>query len=672
MLIDLVRPCFASSAALLGLLLPGCVRIEHDSASCEGETCDSSVDSSTDSGPTPDDTAVVPMPGALFLPNGVANLLLPHDVIVDRARGHAFVTSLIAATVAQVDINTGTLIGVWQLDDLEPDLPEPAVDGLGLVYMSGQRDLPILDVATGLISHHEVGVAKIENVIGQPDGVVVTGTSIATGLPVAVRVGHDGVVLKTATLGAPAVAAVLADGEAAIALLENVSHDISQVEVLDPTTLEVLRTCPANSSGITIAQIADGRFVLPHNDGIGEARCDGGVAASLTIGTENKGAFAVGDGVIVLDRIGTDQGAGQNWGIARTFDADLNPIGPDFSTGKNSGLGDVDTAGTIWTNSEGTSEVWGLNPTTGAVVGRIRVGVHLDNAIVSPDAPGIAWVTGRLSQMVARMDLRTGDIVSSQAVDGWPISPTLIGQSLYFLDQFDQTLYAYDRDTLEQTAHFDLGLGQNVTLNFDSLFADPATGMLYITDAVDNVLIEWDPGQESEVRRWALAGEAVDNPDLAGKLQLLVAPDRIYTWRSVDGVLTAVDPATGDVVSMQAPSEMVLALNNQATPAPLWAPEDGSRLFVGGHAYDPHTLVEIASEEIGVDQILGESAGQIIAWRVEQGDIVVLDSEGQQVGGVALEPSDLMDASPLWAPDWGGRIVYLNNQKGAVLVADLE
>ena len=658
----------ARRGLVLLCLLTACTR-GHSDVQDSDSTGQDTVDTTDTWGDSDDSGGTIVE--AHFLDDGVANLLLPHHVSVDRARGLAYVVSLIAPTVAAVDLATDTFIGAWTVADNNPELPETSVDGAGTVFMSGLAYLAMLRGTTGHADRADVGLVRIATVVAQDDGAVLTGVGTDNG-DWAVRVDGDGAVLTRAPLSGPAVAATSADDGAHVAVLETLDRETSVVEVLDPTTLEVLTTCPANSSGITITQIADGRYILPHDAGIGQARCDGGTSVERAIGIENKGAFPYGAGVVILDRIGTSAEAGPNWGVARTFDADLNEAGPSFSTGKNSGLGDMDAYGNIWTNSEGTTEIWGMNPATGLGMRRVRVGVHLETLIQADDEPGIAWVTGRLSQLVARVDLHTGEILASHAVDGWPVSPVLHDDRLYFLDHLDQNLYAYDRDTLELIERYDLGLGDNVLLVFDSVVVDPASGLFYITAAQDNVLIEWSPTSGAELRRWTLAGDPITDPGLAGKLDVLISGGRVYTLRSVDGTFSVVDLQADALHGyILTEPEVVLRLFNQALPAPLWAPEDGSLVYVAGYAYDPDTLDEVVSERRDIDKILGVRDGQLIAWRVASNDIVALDAGGAVLDSTEMELPNLMNAPPSWSPGWGGRVVYLNNEKGAVQVVEL-
>lgn len=620
------------------------------------------------------DTAPEPLgPGvtARFLPEGQANLLLTSRVSVDAVHRRALGTSLISGAVAVVDVDAGTLLGVFDVGG-KPSLPEAVMDGRGQVWASGQRVVPRLDPTTGRVVPFDFGLMGTDSLYALPGdgGVMLLGTD-ADARSVVLRIDGDGVEQARYVLAGRGSALGPADGGEAVVVSEVLDAGGTQIEVLDVDGLGLLRTCPSSAAGNTVEQRPDGRFVLPNEVLVGEARCDGVAPVATTIGIENKQAFADGDDVLVLDRIGDTTGRGPNWGIARWFGPDLTPTGATFSTGKNSGHGQVDAVtGLAWMNSEGTSEAQAYDPRTGQLVHRVRLGAHLESMAVAADEPGIVWVTGRLTGTVARVDTATGQVLSTTPFDGWPVQPVLVDQTLYVLDALTQELWSFDRDTLDVRAHHDLGLADNVGLVFDDLVAAPARGTLLVADAQANALLEIDPQSGATVGSWPLPGAGPSDPDIVGVLRVAVVDDAFIVLNSVGGVLTRIDPAsTAEPTSVMLSTEAVRALGYAAVPSPLWT--DGARLYVGGRAYDPRTLDEQEGGRLDVAQVLGVRGGGLVGWDAANGQVVALDAAGAQVAGADIDVSAILPSAPVWAGDWADRVLYADNERGAVWSVDL-
>lgn len=640
----------------------GCTGGAHPDTSDRVSGADS-ADTSVDS------AALGPAVPARFLPEGQANLLLTSRVSVDPVHRRALATSLISGAVGVIDLDAATLLGCFDVGG-SPSLPEAVMDGRGQVWVSGQRTVPRLDPVSGAVQPFDFGLVGTDGAFALPGegGVVLLGTD-ADAHSVVLRVDPDGVEQARVTLGGRGSSIGPADGGTAVVASEVLDTGGTQVEVFDVTALTLLRTCEASAAGNTVEQQPDGRFVLPNESAVGEARCDGTAPGSVSIGVENKQAFTVGDDLLVLDRIGDTTGRGPNWGIARWFTSDLVPTGVSFSTGKNSGHGGLDSStGLIWMNSEGTSEAQAYDPHTGTLAARVRLGAHLESIAVSPEAPGIAWLTGRLSGTVARIDTTTGAVLATHPFDGWPIAPVLTGGALYALDGLTQELWAFDPDTLDVRAHLDLGLADNVGLVFDDLVAAPDRGTLLLADAADNAVLELDPASGATLHRWALPGSAPSNPDIIGVLRLAVVDDAVIVLATVGGVLTRIELDSGaDPVSVMLPTETTRALGYAALPSPLWT--DGAALYVGGHRYDPGTLTELPEGRLDVAQVLGARADGLVGWDAASAAVITFDESGARTGSTPIEASALLPAVPVWAG--ADRILYARNDEATVYGVDL-
>ena len=436
-----------------------------------------------------------------------------------------------------------------------------------------------------------------------------------------------------------------------------------------------MRSCPASAAGNTVTQALDGSFLLPNQDFVAEARCDGITPNKLILGEENKQAVllpgaAAGGEVLVLDRIGDAKLRGPNWGIARWLDAALAPTGVTFSTGKNSGHGGVDgETGYVWVNSEGTSEAQAYDPQTGTLAQRVQLGVDLESIAFADDSPGIVWVTGRLSRTLGRADLTTGEVLRTTPFDGWPVQPTLVGQTLYVLDGLTQELWAFDRDSLEVLAHYDLGLDDNIGLVFDDLAYDESRGLLLVADAQANALVAVDPGSGATVQRWALPGNPANDPDTVGVHRVVVLGDVYVVLNTVDGRLTLIEAGESEILSVVLPESITRELGYAAVPDPLWT--DGESLYVGGRAIDPITLQELPDGKRALTQVLGARGGDLVGWDATSDEVIALDPAGEVVSRVSITTSSILPSIPLWNAAWGERLIYAHNNEASVLTAEL-
>ena len=586
------------------------------------------------------------------------NLLLPFDVAVDAAGRRAWVSGLITPTVAEVDLDAAALVAIHTLPAL-PGFPELAVDGLGTAWLSGGSNLPLARLHGGESPRQvDIELGAVNEVVGLPGGGALVAGTRGRDTPMVLRVDAEGATLAERQPAGLVVAAVaVADG---VAIVVNALEEGVWIEVVDADTLEVSATCPISTTRNAIAPLPGGRYVLTSNRTTTVTDCTDEIEVER--GTENRDPVVDGDTIWILDRIGDEA---PNQGIARGYTADLAPT-TEFRTGKNSGYGGRDAqTGLLWMNSEGTTEVQAYDPLAGTLTHAVDVGQHLETPAVDPEVPGVAWVSARLSGEVLRIDLVTGDVRRSEEALGWPVSPVLAEGSLWVMDQLSTVLWELDPDTLVTRRRLDLGLDENVQLNFDTLAFHPGRGTFFLAAAQENALLELDL-DGAVLGRWALAGEPIEDPDLTGITQVVIDGDAVLTLRTQDGIVTRIDPDLPDPVGFVELDAAHLFLVQYDT-LPWAAFVDGGILWLGSAAFDAATLLARPELDLPFTRVLGRtSAGGFVGWHAEEGAVAVVDAGGEEVASAPLVASTYGDPMPVWTEGWGGYAVYLRLDRAEV------
>jgi hypothetical protein len=249
------------------------------------------------------------------------------------------------------------------------------------------------------------------------------------------------------------------------------------------------------------------------------------------------------------------------------------------------------------------------------------------------------WFSGRLSNLIGRIDLDSGEVAAASDLITWPVAPVMAEGWLYLLDQLSSTLHKVDPQSLDVVERWDLGLSVNTLLTLSDMAWSPERGTLLIAQAADDLLLEFDPVEGRELARWELAGQAISEPDVAGRVEVVPLGDAVVV-RSTDGALSRVDLESGEVLGGDLPEGGIAALRSAHLLDASCLSEDGARLWVGRFALDPADLALLRELESGVDLILHDPGeGELLAWRDQPDSLVVLDAEGEILRGRAL-PED--------------------------------
>lgn len=503
------------------------------------------------------------------------NHLLPLYLELDEDRPVAWSFSRMHGTLARIDTTSATVDAVFDLPDFPPAPGRivPAPEGVWVLW----DDHAVLFSDEGDPLH-----TLDKNVLD------VRGDRIA----VQQGVIEDGVLQPTA---APPLR-LFDDG---VALLDDGS-------VLGPDG--VICTAPFASRRAAW----DGRSVFVVK-GSQVGRC-GGITADLN---EPKTPVLVGDALWVLDRIGRDD---PNVAEVRVLDPDTLVELDSFPTGKNSGYGGWDGA-TLWVNSEGSTEVLGLQD--GAITERIRMGVHVES--VSDQV-----ISGRLSNR-----LWTTDGVEAELT--WPVAPRVVDGRLYVVSQLTMHVVVLDPETLQVEHDWDLGLGDNPTLTLSDLAW--WQGSLWLTDGARDALVRIDEGVVTET---IPLGEPLD-PDASGRLELVVSDDALYVIRARDARVHRVDGQS----QVTGPAWVDLA---PQTRMQLGAWDDGV-LWVGPVGLDGETLEPVDGRDWTF--FVGRHRGHSVAW-----------AEGLVVDGERIYEQD--GEEPPEVSIQGGYVVVTDIQGAAV------
>jgi hypothetical protein len=420
-----------------------------------------------------------------------------------------------------------------------------------------------------------------------------------------------------------------------------------------------------------MAQLEGGDWAISQETRLSLLRCPSGEWSQLEVGRENRSAIALpGGGFASLDRIGADGTHDPNWGLLRRYTSELSRVGEVWPTGKNSGYGALDPeTGLVWMNSEGTAELWAMEPESGALVHRVRLGEHIESVAVEEEGRQI-WFSGRLSNLHGRIDLDSGELRRVSDLITWPVAPVMAEGWLYLLDQLNSTLHRVDPQSLEVAERWELGLSVNTLLTLSDMAWSPERGTLLIAQAADDLLLEFDPAEGRELARWELAGPAISEPDMAGRVEVVPLGDAAVVVRSTDGALSRVDLESGDVLGGDLPDGGIAALRSAHLLDATCLSEDGSRLWVGRFALDPADLGLLWELESGVDLILHDAGeGELLAWRDQPDSLVVLDAEGAILRGRELPDDPFGNAGFAVLRGADGASVVMGSFAGASLRA---
>lgn len=598
-----------------------------------------------------------------LLPDPGPNLLLPMHMAVDSAHRRAWIVSLVASVVAEIDLDSGTWLGNYAYGEGAPSKPLLETDGDGYLWVSGNEANPLyrIEPETHTVEVVHVPGRGLNQVVGRAAGGVYGLTVNARGVGQLAEVNAD---LSYRLTDLPGVATALAwvhePDILAVAMLEERGQFV--VQLYNPATMESVGHCGAPESPYDMLPLPGSRLAASFSHSVGVLDYDGNESILLNQGSDLKELLPVTDGFVVMDRLGDETAAGLNWGIGRVYNAELELIG-SYTTAKHTGYGDLDTVtGLAWANSEGTDEIVAFNPENGAFAHRVEVGTHLEDQAWSPLYPDDVWYSGRLSRTLARIHYPDGTVERLPDFGGWPVSPVFRNGELWFVDQLTQDLWVVDGATMEVLAHHDLDLPDNPLLTFDSMVYDSTRDQFYLSDSYQNLLLV--VGTDGvEKARWPLPGTPISDLTLTGRVQVGRMGDSVIVLRTTDGLLSKVDPEKGVVAQVSLSAAEMDSFRDITVPAPLFFPKEGSCFYAGTVAFDAATLERCDRPVLPVAQLIGEVDGQYVGWG--DGKVALLDADMGVVKRQSMEEGDLLAPVPLYIPDLH-RLSYWNSDVAEV------
>ena len=602
-----------------------------------------------------------------LLADGESNHLLPLHLDVDPASRRAWCISRLLGTVAQVDLDTAEVLRVVPRYADSVNTPRIVGDGPDRFWLarSSAPALVRVDASSGEMTAVEIGLEAARAVLRLDEERLVVAGTLSAGGDVLLVIDGNGEVVQQRELDGAALGLRAVDEDSFAALMRS-----DHVDVHAADTLARRYSCPLNidvaSTDNRFARLSSGDFVVSANAGIGLAVCDGGSPLAVVEGNENREVVSLGDEALVLDRIG---GSEPNWGEMRRYDADLIETDPPCQTGKNSGYGGLDTqTGLFWMNSEGSTEVWAVDPDSFEVAHRVRTGVHVESVALDPARPGQVFVSGRLSDTLYRVDLAgaADEPLIANLDFHWPVRPLAFGGSLWLLDHLEGVLHELDSDTLEGLADLDLGEGADRSLTLADAELHPDRGTLFVSLGGSNTLLEVDLAEGAVVGRWALGGELLDR-DEAGRLEVLIRGDEVLTVRSADGQITRIDPELTEPLSTAAPVADLLPGQTRLQLSALSA--NNALLYVGPFAIDVASLDRRPGKDREWTFAIVQHDDTWIAWRGDDAMILLVDDEGEVLRTLATDivPGGAQAPEFLWAPDWEGRLIYTDLRRAGVV-----
>jgi len=538
----------------------------------------------------------------------LGNHVSPFEIAVDSRNRRIYSTSLSNRTLAVFDADSHALLGMYPVRSTAQVRPDVIADATGPVWVLGERDPTVVRFGheqwdrrqyAQLFDMSSAGVALEEG------GVLVLGAN-ESGEQSLQRFDANGdlglsVQLEAHTHGVFA----LAGGRVA---LPSRDWESEGLHVFDASSLELVQRCTLPFEAFRGAQLDEGTIVVSGDTDIGTAGCDGTPAVAWAAGVENRDVIAVGDLAVVLDRVGSGEGADPNLGLARLVNRGGVLSDLTFPTAKNTGFGALDTTtGLLWVNSEGSSELVAYDPTSGQERARLRTGTFIDGLAVDPQAEHGYVVTGRLSNTLLRLE--HGQISAQTDTVRWPFSPVFDpGRDLvWVLSQTESTVHGLGRADLEPARVIDPALGSNTLLSFGSLLLHPKRDTLFLAHSQLDLVVELDPVQGSELGRWELGGPAILDEEEIGHLAQLVEPGTgaLLLVRSNDGRVQRLDPSTGLLSTTWLDAAELDAATGGVVVDIATVLADADLLYVGGMALDTRTLSRRAEADLPVSRLLG-------------------------------------------------------------------
>jgi len=571
------------------------------------------------------------------------------EIALDVTRRRVYASSLVAPTVVELDADSGEVLDVHVLAFDPIARAEVAVDDQGVLWLAGDSPtfLARRDPEGGSRTEYRSPLTNATGIAPVPGGGVLVSGRLVDDRPQLLLVDADGVTAEPVPLEARVRSLAPLGDEVGLFY----DREIAGLERRSLPGLELIESCDLPFVATRGARLDDGSWVIAHEDQVGLVRCDGTPGQAWTVGSENHDVISLGSQALVLERLGDPaQGFDPNYGVALRVGPDGLEERPAYATAKNTGFGAYDpVTGLLWVNSEGTSEVWGLDADTGAVVHRTRTGTFLDGLALDPTETDVVFATGRLSDTVVRID--EGAVTASTEDVFWPFSPQIDADRdrLWVWAQADAQVVGLDRHSLEVAEVWDPGFGPNGLLTFGSLIYHPKRRTLFVAESRADVLVEWDPDTGQEVRRWSLGGPLVRDPDAIGELLVLVDPDSeaLLVARSNDARVQRIDPDSRTIdTTVWLDDDLVQDLADGSAMDFARVSQPDEVIYVGGTALDLETLAVRPELELEASRVIGvhpRRPGERLVVDPERRELWSLDAASKDVRGrLGFAQQDLM------------------------------
>ncbi len=573
---------------------------------------------------------------------GFPNVIQPYDVWVDSADRKVWSTALGTATATAVDPDAAVELQSERLREDAFINPEIVTDDLHHVWISSGHSPALFEWDPAADARNGFDFLDVTSMIQPRPGGGVVALGHLKGVRTLVEVDDDGALLASVAVPDDA-AGIVADPEGV--LLLNPAGSRRQW-----SDLAEIGTCTLPFSAENGARLADGSAIITMDGTIGWSDC-AGHTRSWAVGVEDKEVVPYGSGVLILDRIGpVEPNLGEAWYLdpPRPAEGFEGTLAPSFETAKNSGFGGIDEqTGILWVNSEGTAQVVGFDPSTGAQVDAVTLGTFADGLAPNPDpsSSDAGFVaTGRLSDSVVRVANDAdgvGRVVARTSYVRWPYSPVQddVAGLVWLLQQTDGVLWGMDQATLLPIQRLDLGFSPNPLLTFSTATLDPDRRRLWVAESYADELVEVDADTVTELGRWPLGGPTITDPDIIGEVAVRIDPldGAVFIGRTMDGRLQRFDPDSQTLQTTALTADESSALNGVRQVDVLRAPSEQGVVWFGGHAFDAATLDRESAMDLPAAVVLApDPRGGWLALSDDQEAIERLDDDGSVRGTLPI------------------------------------
>lgn len=592
------------------------------------------------------------------------NHLLPTELLVSSGNRLAYSHALNSDTIAVLDLDTKALVAVHEV----PGVGQVELyDGGKLIYVTRSSSPPIqtLNPTTGASQALVVGLESVNGVLRLSETKTAMAGETADGSHILQINDRENDHARLAFEVLPEVPRALLDaGNGEIAVVMGQRLEPGLIEFRSKSDLSLLRSCtaPFGAGGASLTQ--EGDVVLATTSQIGLAPCSETLPARepqiLELGEENMDVIQSPAGMLVLDRVGEEN---RNWSIARLFDVSAGELDlkSSFTTGKNSGRGGRDLqTGLVWMNSEGTTEVWAMEPATGVLRVAMPTGLHIES-IAASDSKGVLLVSGRLSSLLARVDFVTGSVEVLEHTLSWPVAPVFYDGNFYVLDQLAGTLHIFEGASLTQGAQLDLGWDKLDTLTMSDAVLLPDRGSLLLSNGAVDEVVEVDLATFSIAGRTVL-GAPLDRDD-PGRLELHPMGNGALAVRSFDGRIVKINLESG-VPQIFKPLTDVLEQRSHMQFSEL--SKDESLLYVGPFAVETQGwTLQNDQERDWSFPVESREDGSWVGWRQSDSLLFQVGADGTVLSEQATGFDKM--ALPEWiATPWMSRYIATDMGSGTL------